>query len=113
MEYSRTDRVGETIKKEISNLLQREIKDPRIGFVSLTRVKVSKDLRYATVHVSIMGDEEAKRVSMEGLTSATGFIRRELWKRLRMRRVPELDFKMDDSIEYGVHISKLLRDLER
>ncbi|MEW6522156.1 MAG: 30S ribosome-binding factor RbfA [Bacillota bacterium] len=110
---ARSQRVAEAIKEEISDILQNDMKDPRIGFASVVRVQVSPDLRAAKVHVSVLGDEEARRKTMAGLDSGTGFIRSELGKRLRLRHTPEVVFVLDDSIEHGVHISKLLMDLRR
>ena len=108
----RTERVGELLLKEISQILLREIKDPRIGLITLTGVDVSKDLRYAKVFVSSLGEKEDKAKNLEGLVSAAGFIRGELGKRLRLKYIPELTFKLDESIEYGIHISKVLEEIK-
>jgi ribosome-binding factor A len=105
----RIERVGGLIRDEISNLLQRQVKDPRLGnFVTLTEVSVSADLRYAKVFVSCLGSGEDKQQILNGLTAASGFLRNQLAKRLRMRRVPELSFYWDDSIERGAHILQLI-----
>ena len=109
----RAKRVGELIKQEISQLLQRGLKDPRVGFVTVTDVDVTGDLRNATVYVSVFGNEKQKRDSMEGLEAATGFIRREVGKYLRLRYTPELAFKFDESIEYGAHINTVLNEIKR
>jgi len=111
--FKRTDRLGEVIKKEMSDLIAREIKDPRIGFISIIEVVLSKDLRQARVYVSIYGKEEEKEDSFIGLKSASGFIRMELGKRLRLRYAPKLDFVLDSSIEQASHISKILENLSR
>ncbi|MBI2877641.1 MAG: 30S ribosome-binding factor RbfA, partial [Candidatus Tectomicrobia bacterium] len=111
--FKRTDRLNELVKKEICELILREIKDPRIGFVTLTRVVLSKDLRQAKVYVSIYGKEEEKKATYNGLRSAAGFIRGELGKRLNLRYTPEIDFILDPSIEYGSHISQLLDSLKQ
>lgn len=112
MDFKRADKVGELIQEEISLLLLRRIKDPRIGLVTLTRVKVTDDLRTARVFYSVIGGDQEKKNSREGLESATGFIRRELGRRLRLRYTPELIFTFDDSLEYGNHIEQLIRGLK-
>lgn len=94
-------------------MLQEEIKDPRIGFASVTRVTVSPDLRYAKIFVSVLGDEDAKKDTQTGLENASGYIRRELGRRIALRYVPEISFKIDSSIEHGVHISKLLGEVNK
>lgn len=109
----RAVRVGEQVKKELSYLLQHELKDPRIGFVTVTSVEMSRDLEHAKVYVSVMGDEEQKKRTLEGLEKAKGFLRSEVGRRLGIRRTPELVFKIDQSIEHGQHISKLLEEVKR
>jgi len=105
---NRQKRLGELLKKEISDLMLREIKDPRIGFVSITSVEPTADLRHAKVFISVLGDETEKKASLAGLRSATGFIRRELAHRLRLRYVPELTVVYDNSLERGAHIIALI-----
>jgi len=112
MDFKRADKVGELIQEEISSLLLRRTKDPRIGFVTLTRVKVTDDLKVSRVFYSVIGGEQEKKSSQEGLDSATGFIRRELGRRLRLRYTPELIFIFDDSLEYGNNIEQLIRGLK-
>lgn len=107
----RAQRVAEAIKEEVSELLQMGIKDPRVGFASVVKVQVSRDLRHARVFVSVMGDEEEQRESLKGLNSAHGFIRTAVSRRLQLRFAPELEFRLDDSIEHGVRIAKLLNDV--
>jgi ribosome-binding factor A len=105
----RTERLNHLIQEEISQLLQRQVKDPRLGgFISVTEVSTSPDLRHAKVFVSVMGSEEEKRETLEALASASGFLRKELDMRLRLRRSPELSFHRDDSIEQGAHILELI-----
>lgn len=104
----RTGRVSEQIKKELSQILQNEFKDPRIGFLTITGVDLTNDLSQAKIFLSVLGTEEQKAESMKVLTRATGFFRSELGKRIRLRIVPELIFKFDTSIEYGTRIEKLL-----
>ena len=105
----RLARLRELFKQEISAILHREMKDPRIGFVSVTDVELTPDLRHAKVFVSILGDDDAKTKTMAGLTSAQGFIRTELGRRIRLRYLPQIHFKLDESIERGVRVQHLLR----
>jgi len=107
----RAFRLAETVKEEVSKIIREEIKDPRLGFVTVTDVEVADDLRYAKVFVSIMGQQEEVKNSMDVLARAAGYIRSELGKTLRLRYVPEITFKYDHSIEQGAHISKLLREV--
>ncbi|MCH1640524.1 30S ribosome-binding factor RbfA [Paenibacillus timonensis] len=111
MAKNRTGRVGEQIKKELSVLIQSELKDPRIGFVTVTGVDVTSDLSQAKVYLSVFGDEEKKSESLKGLEKATGFLRTEIGKRIRLRHTPELIFKIDESIAYGSRIEKLLGEI--
>ncbi|WP_211745903.1 30S ribosome-binding factor RbfA [Paenibacillus sp. Marseille-Q4541] len=108
----RTGRVGEQIKKELSLLIQSELKDPRIGFVTVTGVDLTNDLSQAKIYLSVLGDDEQKNNSLKALDKANGFLRSELGKRIRLRHVPELIFKIDESIEYGSRIEKLLTEIE-
>ncbi|MFD7521543.1 30S ribosome-binding factor RbfA [Paenibacillus chitinolyticus] len=107
----RVGRVGEQVKKEISQILQSEIKDPRIGFLTVTGVDVTNDLSQAKVYLSVLGTDEQKEGTLKALSSASGYIRSELGKRIRLRKVPELIFKFDTSIDYGSRIENLLHDL--
>jgi ribosome-binding factor A len=109
----RPEKVEQFIKEELSQILQREVRDPRIGFVSVTDVEVSVDLRHARVFVSVLGDEEAKAATMDGLRSALGYIRRELGSRLQMRYTPEITFRLDESIERGARVNKLLGEVAK
>ncbi|MCK5329064.1 MAG: 30S ribosome-binding factor RbfA [Candidatus Latescibacteria bacterium] len=111
MEYKRADRVNELLREEIS-LLVRKLKDPRIGFVTITGVEVTDNLRHAKVYVSVMGEDETARAeTLEGLHSAAGFIRRELGRVLTIRRIPELAFRYDESVERGTRMDALLSNL--
>ncbi len=106
--FKRTDRISEEIKKALSDII-RELKDPRIPLMtSVVSVEVTGDLRYAKALVSIMGDEQTKKEALKGLKSASGFIRRELGSRVRLRCTPEVIFRESDSIERGAHINELL-----
>jgi ribosome-binding factor A len=112
MRYKRSDKVGDLIRKEISEILLGELKDPRIGFVTITKVAVSDDLRVARVYYSVFGDEDQKEESYQGLESAKGYIKRELGRRVRLKYMPDIQFLFDDSLEYGEHIEELLRGVQ-
>lgn len=107
----RTTRVNELLRAEISDLILREVKDPRVteGLVTITEIRVSPDLRHATVFVSHMGTDEEREHALTGLQKAAPFMHRELAHRLRMRAVPELQFRFDPSIERGARLSDLIR----
>ncbi len=108
----RIERVNNLIRHEISELLQRQVKDPRLdSFVAVTEVSTSPDLRYAKVFVSCMGSEEERRKTLSGLIAASGFFRNKLARRLRLRRIPELSFQWDDSIERGAHLLQLIDEV--
>ncbi len=108
----RIERVNSLIRQEISELLQRQVKDPRLGnFVTVTEVVTSADLKYAKVFVSRIGNAEEKQTVLSVLASASGFFRRELAKRLNLRYTPELSFYWDDSIERGDHLLQLIDEL--
>lgn len=109
----RVGRVGEQIKKDISQILQMELKDPRIGFTTVTGVEVTNDLSQATIYLSVLGTEQQKEDTLKVLINSTGFLRSELNRRIRLRKVPELIFKFDRSIEYGSRIESLLEQLNQ
>ena len=109
MPSQRAHRVGELIQQEISALLIRGLKDPRIGFVTITGVDVTPDLHLARVYYTVVGDEDARRQTAAGLKSSTPFIRQQLGRQLRMKYLPDLIFEYDTSIEYGNRIESLLR----
>ncbi len=108
MGKQRAHRLAELLKIEISDILLKEVKDPRIGFVSLTDIEVSGDLRHANVYVSVFGDEEERQSSMKGLEKATGYIRKLLGERITVYHTPEILFKYDNSLERGAYISELI-----
>jgi ribosome-binding factor A len=112
MQHKRSDKVAETIHELISSILSRGLNDPRIGFVTITAVEVTDDLRLARVFFTVIGDDQAKKDSEAGLNSAKGFMRRELGKSLTMRYTPELLFKYDHSGDYGHRIDSLLKEIE-
>lgn len=105
-------RINGEVKKELSILISREIKDPRINpMTSVIDVEVAPDLKTARVYISVMGDEESKKETYQGLQSAASYMRSQLAKSLNLRNTPELTFIMDSSIEYGVNMSKLINDI--
>ncbi|UUZ85966.1 30S ribosome-binding factor RbfA [Paenibacillus sp. P26] len=107
----RVGRVGEQIKKELSQIIQSELKDPRIGFITVTGVDVTNDFSQAKVFLSVLGNDEQKAETLRALGRGSGFIRSELGKRIRMRKIPELIFKFDASIDYGSKIESLLHQI--
>ncbi|NJC87633.1 MAG: ribosome-binding factor A [Desulfuromonas sp.] len=111
MSTQRAQRVGESIQQEISALLLRGLKDPRIGFVTITGVEVTPDLHLARVFYTVIGDDAARKASTAGLKSSIPYIRQQLGKQLRMKYTPDLIFQYDTSIEYGGRIESLLRDI--
>jgi ribosome-binding factor A len=108
----RIEKVNVLIQREISDILFRRVKDPRIGFVSVTGVNISKDYDVALVYVSTFGDSSAREACWKGLEKARPFIRTELGKRIRLRKTPEIIFRLDDSIERGARIDDQLRTLD-
>jgi ribosome-binding factor A len=108
----RIERLNELIREELSELIRRHTKDPRLGcFLTFTRVDTSADLSYAKVYVSIMGSDEEKRDAMKGLKSASGFLYRELRERLSLRHTPQLIFCEDDTIERGAQVLNLIKEV--
>ena len=109
----RTERVNELIRTEISELIRRRMNDPRVGdMVSVTEVSCSPDFKNARIYVSVMGSDEERIAALEGLRSASGFLRRSLKPRLDLRNIPELSFEIDDSIARGARILGMLREVE-
>ena len=113
MHASRAARVGDQIRAELAALLAREVHDPGIGFLTITRVKVSPDLQQARVYYTTIGDDKARRESARALDRATPFLRRQVGQRLRLKRVPELAFSFDEAIAQGDRIEQILQELER
>jgi len=111
MSKHRPNRLAETLKEDISQLIRVELKDPRLGFVTLTSVDVAGDLAHAKVYVSVLGTEDEGKTSLEVLNRAAGFVRCEIGKRVRLRHVPAIVFVYDPSIEHGAHIARLLKDV--
>lgn len=110
--YKRSQRVSDLIREEIADIIMNKVKDPRLGFVTVTGAKITEDLKIATIYLSILKEEE-KETTIEMLNSAKGFIRAELAKRLKMKFIPSLTFRIDESLEYGVRIEKLLREIKK
>lgn len=105
----RIPRLNNLFRQEISDMLQRQVKDPRLGnFITVTEVSISADLRHAKIFVSHMGGAEEKQATLSALASASGFFRRELAGRIRIRFIPELSFHWDDSIEHGAHLLEMI-----
>ena len=111
MPSQRAQRVGEIIQQEISALLLRGLKDPRIGFVTITGVEVTPDLHLARVYYTVIGDDAAKRSSAAGLKSSVPYLRQQLGRQLHMKYLPDLLFQYDSSIDYGNRIESLLREI--
>src|SRR6266705_227851 len=109
----RIDRIEEQLRMEMSEIIEREIQDPRIGLATITRVKVSPDLRHARIFVSVLGDAEQRKKSLDGLRSAASYARRSLSKRLHhLRRIPELTFDYDEGLEKDLRIQELLQQIK-
>jgi ribosome-binding factor A len=113
LDFERAARVNEALKEEIADILEKKLKDPRIGFVTVTGADVSPDLKHADVFVSIMGSKEEQLATFKVLHGAKGFIRSELGKRLRIKFLPELVFRIDESIEEGMRIAKLIKKIHK
>lgn len=109
---NRMTRVNDEIAKEMANIIRGELKDPRIGVMtSVLRVETTQDLKYCKVFISVLGNDEEKAAVMKGLKSASGYIRHLLAERINLRITPELMFKLDDSVEYGIRMSKLIEQI--
>ena len=106
-EFSRSRRVGEQIQRDLAELIRDEVKDPRVGMVTITAVEASSDLSHAKVFVTVLPDEKLTE-SLEGLCRAAGFLRRELGRRMRMRSVPQLHFTHDESVSRGAYLSSVI-----
>ena len=106
-------RINGDVQRDLSNII-RELKDPRVGIMtSVTAVEVTPDLKYCKAYISVLGDDETKAETLAGLKSAAGFIRRELARTVNLRNTPEIKFIMDESIEYGMRMSKLIDDVRK
>ena len=110
MQLGRMPRVDEAMKEVLSGAISTELKDPRVGFVTVTAVQTSPDLRHATVYVSVLGDARLREQSLDGLQSAHGFLQRRIANELRLKHTPTLQFAYDDSVDRGMRINELLED---
>lgn len=113
MSKPRPERVQEALRQEISKIVQNEIKDPRIGFITITKVDLTKDLRYAKVYFSVLGEMKDKDLALKGLNSAKGYIKNLVAERIKLRFVPEVIFKIDDSLEHTKEIYDLLDRIKK
>jgi ribosome-binding factor A len=110
---SRPDRVADQIRAEVAGLLAREVQDPGLGFVTVTRVRVTPDLQIARIYYTSLGDDRARRATRHALDRATSFIRRQVGSRLRLRRVPEIQFAFDESVEQHERVERLLQEIHQ
>ena len=113
MEGKRSEKVADLIQKEVSQMLVKSVKDPRIGFVTITKVTVSEDCRIAKVYFSVVGTLAERESSVKGLDSARGYVRKELGRRIRLRYTPEIIFQFDPSIEYAIRMEELIQSIHR
>lgn len=112
MDNKRTRRVEQELKKELSKIISTEIKDPRLGtMTTVTAVEVTSDLRHAKVFISVLGNDKEKREVIDALVNASGFIKKEIAHRIKLRHIPDLHFKLDESIERGMYMGKLISDV--
>ncbi|MAY71497.1 MAG: ribosome-binding factor A [Halomonas sp.] len=111
-EFNRTDRVADQLQKELAVLIQREVKDPRLGMVTVSGVEVSRDLGYADVHITLLGEQDPERIkeNLKVLKRAGGFLRSQVARRIKLRHVPELRFHYDESVVRGQHLSSLIEE---
>jgi len=109
----RTERLGHQIRNELADLISRHVKDPRIGFATITRVELSADLHHARVFVSVLGNAEEQENNIAGLASAAGFLRHEIGRRLALRRAPDLLFTLDHGAEAGERIEAILNEINQ
>ena len=109
----RTERLGEEIREEVAQMITGELKDPRIGFVTVTRVDLGPDLRQARIYVGVLGTEKQREKSLSGLKQASGFLRRAIGQRLRLRHTPELVFQYDEGLEASDRVARLLDEIQK
>lgn len=112
MTTQRTERVQEALRQEISRIVHRELKDPRLGFITITALELTRDLRYAKIYFSVLGDSKKKRLALKGLNSAKGYIKNLIADRIKLRLMPELDFRIDESFEKIKKIHEILDKLK-
>ena len=109
---TRQEKVQELLKEEISDILRRELKDPRLGFVTITDAQVSPDMRHAKIFISVLGAENVRKENMAVLKKSEKYVRQMLAKRMRMRTVPEIDFRFDESVDRGIKMLELLEKIK-
>jgi ribosome-binding factor A len=112
-EGKRSEKIADLIHKEVSQMLVKTVKDPRIGFVTITRVSVKEDCRLAKIYFSVAGTPEERERTISGLNSAKGYIRKELGRRISLRYTPEIIFQFDPSIEYAIHIGEVFQQIKQ
>ncbi|MGI6160853.1 MAG: 30S ribosome-binding factor RbfA [Christensenellales bacterium] len=114
MSQIRSDRINEEVKKAVSEVIRKDIKDPRLSpNCVVTKAEVTKDLKFAKIYVSVLGDEKERKDTMASLSNAAGYIRHRLGGLIDIRRLPQLTFKLDTSIEYGIHIANVIRSIKQ
>ncbi|AVP36926.1 30S ribosome-binding factor RbfA [Staphylococcus felis] len=109
----RAERVGEQMKQELMDIINNKLKDPRVGFLTITEVQPTNDLSLAKVYFTVLGNDKERENTFKGLEKATGFLKTEIAQRMRLRIVPDLQFEYDESIDYGNRIERLIQDLHR
>ncbi len=113
MQYKRSDRLGLEIQRALADIIRNELNDPRVAqFASIVKVDLTNDLQHCKVFVTVYGSDEEKKSTFEGLEKAKGFIKRQLSDKIKVRKMPELHFVPDDSIEYSIHISEILNKIK-
>ena len=113
MPSNRLDRINEELKRALAEVIHNDIKNPGISpMTSVLRVEATNDLKFAKTYISVMGSDKERQATMEALKSAKGFIKHQLSRRMTIRRIPELLLRLDDSIEYGIHIEQLIREID-
>ena len=113
MQGKRVDRVAELVRAELGSAILRHLRDPRVGFVTVTRVELSADLHYAKVFYSVIGDQAKRKETHEALNHARGFLQRDLAKELNLRYTPHLDFYLDDSLDHSLEIDGILKEIHK
>lgn len=113
MSRVRIEKLERHIEREVSSIIMNEVKDNKVGFITVTGVDLTNDLSFATIYFTVLGKEERSEAAIKALDRAKGFIRRELGQRIQVRKVPDLIFKYDDSLEYGNKIESLIRDIKK
>lgn len=112
LEYKRSDRVQTLLQRELSDIIHRSLKDPRVRFCTVAQVALSPDLKYADIQISVIGDKKQKQRTLAGLKSASGFLRREVGHRIGLRYTPELRFTLDESVDHLMKIDHLLKQID-